>query len=69
MSIYPGDRPLSRNITDRESRKLEIYDELVEALEVITSSFYGFMDDYDPEDKAIYLKAKAAIEKAKGEMK
>jgi hypothetical protein len=35
MSIYPGDRPLGRFITDREARKLEIFPELVEALESI----------------------------------
>lgn len=76
MSIYPGDRPLSRNITDREFRKLEIFPELVEALvdcqQALTNAIHSAIPNGSASKIAwVYAedKAKAVITKAKGEMK
>jgi len=69
MSIYPGDRPLGRFITDREARKLEIFPELVEALELAADDLQLCSDEQDGRFGRTMDKILDAIYKAKGEMK
>ena len=78
MSIYPGDRPLSRHITDREFRTLELVPELIEALERaeihlsamadVTTEQYG-IETLSPMYKESLIMVQEAIAKAKGEMR
>jgi len=63
MSIYPGDRPLGRFITDREARKLEIFPELVEALGRLL--VVSLLD----ENSHLYSEIERVAVKARGEMR